>query len=462
MSESMCNGAGVKSAATGHATLAGIGVVIRRKGLFEPIAQLVKIDQKVIKYTPVDKLQDAGLNILAGGRGTVEVNKRVRGDPALQKACGRTGCAEQSVIQDTLDVCTPQNVAQMHEAMNVIFRRHSQAYRHSYRYTLQVLDVDLMGQPCGKKAALATKGYFGDRHHRQGRQIAYVLATRYEEIVVRRLFSGTTQLPVILTGLIEETEKALDLDEEKRAHTLVRVDAAGGSVDDVNWLLKRRYLVICKDYSGNRVKTLIPEVHEWLDDPAEPGRQVGWVSCSLNLYCRHVQRIAVRCRKRNGQYGYGVILAAMSPEQALLLTGQDVNQADDDLAVMLAYVYLYDQRGGGVETEIKGDKQGLGTGKRNKKHFEGQQILTSLEALAHNTLIWSRQWLKPHCPRIAAYGIKRLVRDVLQMNGRIVFDQANRVVQIVLNLHDPLAKMLQQGLAALLAQDHVVVILGET
>jgi hypothetical protein len=34
----------------------------------------------------------------------------------------------------------------------------------------------------------------------------------------------------------------------------------------------------------------------------------------------------------------------------------------DPATVLLAYVYLYDQRGGGVETSFKGDHQGLGIG----------------------------------------------------------------------------------------------------
>jgi hypothetical protein len=41
-------------------------------------------------------------------------------------------------------------------------------------------------------------------------------------------------------------------------------------------------------------------------------------------------------------------------------------------ATLFAYVYFYDQRGGGVETSLKQDKQGLGITKRNKKRFEAQ------------------------------------------------------------------------------------------
>lgn len=460
MSESIGNEAGVKVTFSSHVTLAAIGVKATQIGLFAPIAKRVAIAQKVVKYTPAEKLQDAYLNLLAGGQGMVEINKRIRSDRGLQKAFGRTACAEQSVVQDTLDACTEENVRQMHEAMDVIYRQHSRGYRHDYQQQWQLMDVDLTGRPCGKKAAFATKGYFCGKRNRHGRQVGYVLATLYQEIITERIFDGKKQLSLVLQDLVKAAEETLELTADTRKRTIVRVDAGGGSVDDVNWLLDRGYRVMSKDYSGLRSQQVAEDVHEWLTDPAEPGRQMGWATSSTQLYCQPVQRIAVRCRRRNGQYAYGVVLSNLTPKEVLLLTGQDPKQADDWNAVMLAYVRLYDQRGGGVETEIKGDKQGLNTSRRNKKRLEGQQMLLQLEALAHNTLIWARDWLAPKCPRIAAYGIKRLVRDVFTANGRIILDQANRVVHIVLNSLDPFASALCASLAALL-DGHIVVTLGE-
>lgn len=66
----------------------------------------MQIEQKVIKYTPVEKLQDAFINIMAGGHGMVEVNNRVRPDAALSAAFGRNGCAEQSTVSETVNACT--------------------------------------------------------------------------------------------------------------------------------------------------------------------------------------------------------------------------------------------------------------------------------------------------------------------------------------------------------------------
>jgi hypothetical protein len=163
-----------------------------------------------------------------------------------------------------------------------------------------------------------------------------------------------------------------------------------------------------------------------------------------------------------GQWGYGVIISTLSAADVLLLTGGYLQDVDDPKAVLLAYVHFYDQRGGGVEIEIKQDQQGLATSKRNKRRFEAQQVLIQLEALAHNVLIWARQWLAPRCPKIARLGLKRLVRDVFQMDGFLIFDQTLDLLHIVLNQADPFAKELSVGLAPFLAREQVALSLGET
>src|SRR5437016_6356283 len=210
------------------APLAAIGVQLQQLDLFDPIRQTVQIAQKTVKYSPADKLYDAFITILAGAHGIIEVNTRLRADVALQRAFGRAGCAEQSVVQETLDHATPENVTQLAHALTTIFRQHSQTYQHDYAHAWQVLDVDMTGVPCGKKAAFASKGYFAKQRNRRGRQLGRVLATRYDEIVVDRLFSGTTQLTTALQPLVLAAEQTLDLDEDKRRRTRWRLDAGGG------------------------------------------------------------------------------------------------------------------------------------------------------------------------------------------------------------------------------------------
>src|SRR5260221_14768133 len=252
---------------TGCASLAALGVKLRELKLFEPIAQQVQIAQKTIKDKPTDKLSDALISMLAGAHGLVEINTRLRADAALQRAFGRSRCAEQSVVQDTLNACTAQNVEQMEQALDTIYRQHSQGYQHDYQASFQMLDVDMSGLPCGPKAAFATKGYFAGQYHRRGRQLGRVLATQYEEVVVDRLFAGNVQLIKALQPLVEAAEITLELDAAKRARTIIRVDAGAGTLDDINWLLARGYEVLAKEYSGQRVLRLAKTVTTWVQDP---------------------------------------------------------------------------------------------------------------------------------------------------------------------------------------------------
>ena len=139
---------------------------------------------------------------------------------------------------------------------------------------------------------------------------------------------------------------------------------------------------------------------------------------------RPIRRIAVRCRKPDGKFAYGVLLSALSAQHVLTLTGQSLCLLADPAAVLLAYVTFYDQRGGGVETSFKGDKQGLGIGKRSKKRFTAQQVVMLLGSLAHNVIVWARHWLAS--PSLHHYGTLRMVRDVFHISGFLLTDASGR------------------------------------
>src|SRR5215467_8527611 len=174
--------------------------------------------------------------------------------------------------------------------------------QHDSQASLQLLDVDMSGLPCGPKAAFATKGYEASQYHRRGRQVGRVLATHYEEVVVDRLFAGNVQLVKARPPLVKAAEITLQLDAARRARTIIRVDAGSGTLDDLNWLLSRGYLVMAKEYSGQRVLRLAKTVSKWVQDPDWSERSFGWVTEPPTGYVRPVQRIAVRCRRQDGTF----------------------------------------------------------------------------------------------------------------------------------------------------------------
>jgi len=447
---------------TPHATLAAIGVKIRSLKLFDTIKEHVFIKQKTIKHTPIEKLNDAFIATLAGAHGLCEVNTRLRGDESLQRAFGRQSCAEQSVVQQTLNACTPRNVAEMRRAVDLIFRRHSKAYRHNYRRRWQLLDIDMTGMPCSKRAELSAKGYFSTKGIRYGRQLGRVVASHYQEIVTDRLYAGNVQLGKALRQLVALTEQTLDLNEYRRNRTILRIDAGGGSIDEVNWLLARGYQLHGKDISARRAEAWAYTVKRWYDDPLHPGRQVGWAEPETTPdYVRPVKRLVIRWHKRNGQTGYGMLISTLAPRDVLGLLGQPLSYARNAELLSRAYAQFYDKRGGAVEIEIKEDKQGFGMAKRKKRKAEAQDMLVLLNQLAHNVLVWARSWLCAEAPQLIRYGVLRFVRDLLSISGFIEMDQRNRVKRIILNRGASFARGLLSALRVLLLPEQVVIILDK-
>jgi hypothetical protein len=417
----------------------------------------------------------AFLSILSGARTLVELNKQLRSEPMVYNAFGLDGCAEQSVVQQTLDHCTATTVTQTEAALTEIYRQFSRGYHHNYTQKLQLLDLDFTGLPCGPKAALATKGYFAHKRNRRGRQLGRVLATHYGEVVVDQLYTGNVQLNAALSELVEKAEGVLGLNRAKRERTLLRVDSGGGTLDNINWVLERGYLYLGKDYSGQRASTLSQSVEEWVADPLHSGREVGWVGAT-HPYKGDVRRIAVRCQKANGQWAVGLLVTNLSDPQLEELNGPQPTsrraQHRGANSSLLGLVYLYDQRGGGVEAEIKADKTALGLGARNKKSFAGQQMVVLLGMLAHNVVAWSRYMMGLEQTQMegpaksqsgpARMGLCRIVRDVLRMNGLIWLDATGQISHLALNSFDPLAKSWLGAFSQLLLDTQVGITLGQT
>ena len=96
---------------SGHASLCVLGVQLRRMSFFKPLEAHVQIQQKVLKYTPMQKLEMFLVAVLAGAKAVSHTATTIRIDPALVSAFGPPGCAEQSSIAETLNAFTEQDVA---------------------------------------------------------------------------------------------------------------------------------------------------------------------------------------------------------------------------------------------------------------------------------------------------------------------------------------------------------------
>ena len=87
---------------TGRASLGALGEYLRRRCFLAPLQEPVKSAQKVVKYRPIDTRLDGLWGRLCGAKTMAQSHVTIKVDPAVQRAFGRKGCAEQSTIARTL------------------------------------------------------------------------------------------------------------------------------------------------------------------------------------------------------------------------------------------------------------------------------------------------------------------------------------------------------------------------
>jgi hypothetical protein len=444
-----------------HASLCALGAYLRRSQFFAPLEAEVHIRQKTLQYTPLQKLEMLFVSLLAGAKAVAHSGLTLRVDRALQVAFGLPGCAEQSVLADTLDAATDADVAALRRACDTLFRQYSQTLRH-VRHDLErirlTLDLDLSPCPTGATAEGAERAYMGRYRATTGRRLIRVRAAPYQEILWEDVRPGRTveSLPVLqevvvaveqLLGLGAVADDPLADEATRHLRTQVewRLDSGWGGEELINWLLQRGYQVTGKVKAWQRVAKLTRAIPPEAWQPtSSPGREVAAVPTPVAL-ARPTQQYAVRTptAKKPGGFYHAVLFTT----RADLTMEQTVDH--------------YDARAG-IEADLKSDKHGLGLARLRKRRLPAQRILVLLSALAHNVLLWTRRWLAPAAPRLADLGIIRLLREVWAIPGRVKLTGASpgHPVRIRLRLAHPRAGEVCRGLRALLDVTDPILVVG--
>ena len=146
---------------TQYAPLVVLSAYYQEHRTVEPLNQ-VYIPMKIREYSTGDKLKQILLSIL-GGCGTLsEVNIRLKPEQQLADLWGWPHFADQSSLSRTLDELTQEQIDELRQSTQAIWRRNSQAVAHDWRSYLW-LDYDLSGLPCSPRAEKSQKGFFSDK-----------------------------------------------------------------------------------------------------------------------------------------------------------------------------------------------------------------------------------------------------------------------------------------------------------
>ena len=212
-----------------HASLCLLGSYLQGNGFFQPWETRLHLQQKALKYTPVQKLEMLFIALLAGAKAVSHTNCTLRPDPALYRAFGLPGCAEQSVLADTLDTMTEADLGALREVLADLFARYSQARRHHFQQAFLILDVDLSPLPASRRAEGSERAYMGRCRSKTGRKLVRVRAAQYQETVWEEVRPGrTAESLTVLQAVLAQDEQRLGLAGEsaeaqaRRARTEIR------------------------------------------------------------------------------------------------------------------------------------------------------------------------------------------------------------------------------------------------
>jgi Transposase DDE domain group 1 len=415
---------------TSRASLCALGEYLRRHCFFAPLREQVQVPQKTVRHRPIEKVLDGLLGILCGAKTIAQSNVTIRVDPAVQRAFGRTGCAEQSTIARTLRACTGENVAQLERVSWSYLKRYGQTPHHRFAERLLWVDVDITPMPIGAKAEGSERTWMGRNRSKTGRKTLRVTASAYREILHETLLRGkASAIPALKTAL-GEVETRLGWTRERRQRIVLRLDGGFGTTEVLNWLLSRGYQVVAKISHSGRVRKLRQTLGPW-QPTSSPSREIAAV-LHPHRFCRATRQWVIRTPKDKGGYQYAVLVTTLT-----------------DLDPM-ALADAYDGRAM-IEATFCQDKQALGLVTRRQRRWEAQQMVLLLARLAHHLLLWGKQWLS-RVPttrrRLQGYGLVRLLRDVWAVPGVIRWRRGWMVSVRFSPLH-PLATPLQESFSTL-------------
>ena len=142
--------------------LVALGFYVRDQDLLAPLISRLEFGPATHTQYPTEALLEVWVSILAGCRSISQINTHLRPDLTLAQAWGRSCFAEQSTVARVLDGCQDEQVGQLREGVQVLYRWLGQGPHHDWPREL-VVDIDLTGLLAGRQAQGSCPGYFSGK-----------------------------------------------------------------------------------------------------------------------------------------------------------------------------------------------------------------------------------------------------------------------------------------------------------
>jgi len=373
------------------------------QGYFEPLRQHFKPDMKTVRHSPSDKLLTLFFSLLVGCPYTSSINRDLRPYPALAQVLNMASFPDQSQVSRLLQEMTAVDLGDLTLIFEETLRGHSRSCHSSRPVTVDVDTTGLVAN--GATYEGATKGYFPKNRGKRGYQVNTAYVPEYGETLAVLLDRGNVPPGARFVDVMYAVAEVLG-DWERIG--LVRGDSAQGTIDYMRFLLDHSVDFLLRGKSSITSRDLALPIPERLWETVGFGLQAT-EGPPIYINWPDGRRVAVRTvlSRCQGTYGWDYRhLCTTLPDHG----PQGLYPAE--------LVELYNQRGGSIEIDFKGDKGGIFINHLRTRSFYGVWTFLLTAFMAANLLSLFRAQHLAHTS-LGSLGTIGMIHNFLRMPGKI-------------------------------------------
>lgn len=163
------------------------GHYAQKIGLIDLFKEHLKIKMKTVHHTPVEKIIELFVSMIAGCPDIKTINNRLVPDKLAATAWCQKQFADQSRVSEVLHRITPENLLQLEEIFQTLFCQQSHARRHPPNEWL-IVDVDMTGLQVSPSSSTYEGATFG--YMQKGKGKGYKLTCPYSGGEFGEVFGG--------------------------------------------------------------------------------------------------------------------------------------------------------------------------------------------------------------------------------------------------------------------------------
>jgi len=424
---------------------------------FSRIEQTLHLKMKKRTFSWADKLKTLWASIVVGCNHTVEINSKLGShERAAARLFGLDRFPDQSQINRLLWAFDEQQVEQWRKLHLDLLCRYSRATARkrwlllANRERLLPVDIDQRGIVVrGKQFELASKGYFSHKRGGKGYQLSLAfIGGPVGEVLDEYLDPGNTPIHQRLDDLLKSLEEFCRRSRIPADCILIRGDAQLGTPAIMAKIRAKGFHYLLKGVSSARAKRLLGQVEQravfwkvenglerlpaWMCDMGEVEHREGRDRSSgirvLTRTLLMVRQMEINSKKRPDQKTRQRLKQQAQQREKVRRIDYFLTDLSEKQLPVERVLEVYNDRPT-IERYFYDEQYGLGARQVRTGHFAGEAMFEFIVATTNNLLKWMRHTTFMGT-EIEKMGVSRIVREVMQIAGRIKREGRKWVVEM--------------------------------